>query len=147
MLEIPHRADAVLVAGDVFDMNEVSDRVVRQTLNTLAAFRVPWVLLPGNHDPALAESVWTRIMRLGCPENVHLALTRAPILLDEGRLAILPAPLLRRHESADPTEGFASTLIPAGVIRVGLAHGSMKNRLPIEAEVHNLNWCLLSCPS
>ena len=35
-LAVQHRADAVLVAGDVFDMNEVSDRVVRQTLNTLA---------------------------------------------------------------------------------------------------------------
>lgn len=137
-LAVQHRADAVLVAGDVFDMNEVSDRVVRQTLNTLSEFRVPWVLLPGNHDPALAESVWTRIVRLGCPENVHLAITRAPILLDKERLAVLSAPLLRRHESADPTEGFASTPTPAGVIRVGLAHGSVKNRLPIEAEVHNL---------
>ena len=78
-------------------------------------------------------------MRLGCPENVHLALTRAPVPLDEERLAILPTPLPRWHESVDPTEGFASTPTPDGVIRVGLAHGSMKNRLPIEAEVHNLN--------
>ncbi|MEO8130226.1 MAG: DNA repair exonuclease [Bryobacteraceae bacterium] len=137
-LAVKHEADAVLVAGDVFDMNEVSDRLVRQTLNTLAEFRVPWVLLPGNHDAALAESVWTRIERLGCPANVRLAITREAILLAEDRLAVLPAPLLRRHESADPTEGFASTVTPPGVIRVGLAHGSVRNRLPVEAESHNL---------
>jgi len=137
-LAMQHAVDAVLVAGDVFDMNEVSDRLVRQTLNTLGQFSVPWVLLPGNHDPAVAESVWTRIERLGCPSNVYAAVTRAPILLARDCLAVLPAPLLRRHESADPTEGFASTLTPAGVIRVGLAHGSVKNRLPVEAESHNL---------
>ena len=136
-LAVEHGADAVLVAGDVFDMNEVGDRLVRQTLNTLAEFRVPWVLLPGNHDPALAESVWTRIARLGCPANVHLAITHTPILLAEDRVAILPAPLLRRHESADPTAVLASTLTPPGVIRVGLAHGSVKNRLPMEAEARN----------
>lgn len=137
-LAVQHAVDAVLVAGDVFDMNEVSDRLLRQTLNTLAEFQVPWVLLPGNHDPALAESVWTRIARLGHPANVNLATTRAPILLAGESIAVLPAPLLRRHESADPTGGFASSLTPDGVIRIGLAHGSVKNRLPVEAEVHNL---------
>src|SRR3954447_21031694 len=118
-LAMQHQADAVLVAGDVFDMNEVSDRMVRQTLNLLAEFPVPWALLPGNHDPALPESVWTRIQRLGCPANVHLAITRAPIALANGRVAVLPAPLLRRHESADPTEFFASTQTAPGVIRIG----------------------------
>ncbi len=138
LLAVEHRVDAVLVAGDVFDMNDVGDRLVRQTLNTLKEFPVPWVLLPGNHDPAIAESVWTRIVRLGCPENVHLAITRETILLAQGRLAVLPAPLLRRHESADPTEAFASTMTAGDVVRVGLAHGSVKNRLPEGAEVHNL---------
>jgi DNA repair exonuclease SbcCD nuclease subunit len=137
-LAMEHHADAVLVAGDVFDMNEVSDLLVRQTLNTLAQFPVPWILMPGNHDPAIAESVWTRIQRLGPPQHIHLAVTRAPILLAGANLAILPAPLLRRHESADPTEAFASTPTPSNTIRIGLAHGTVKNRLPIEAEHHNL---------
>jgi hypothetical protein len=137
-LAMEHHADAILVAGDVFDMNEVSDLLVRQTLNTLTQFPVPWVLLPGNHDPAISESVWTRIQRLGHPAHVHLAVTRTPILLANGQMAILPAPLLRRHESADPTEFFAAINTAPGVLRIGLAHGTVKNRLPIEAEQHNL---------
>src|SRR5690242_14669687 len=51
--------DAVLVAGDAFDGNEVSDRTIRLTMDALAHFAGPWVFLPGNHDPALAHSVWT----------------------------------------------------------------------------------------
>ena len=36
LLEVPHCADAVLLAGDVFNMNEVGDRVMPHSLNTLA---------------------------------------------------------------------------------------------------------------
>src|SRR5262245_43456311 len=55
--------DAILVAGDVFDTNGVSDLVLRRALNAMKGFGGPWVLLPGNHDPALSESVWTRLAR------------------------------------------------------------------------------------
>lgn len=57
--------DAVLVAGDVFDAQTVSDRSIRRLFNSLAGFAGPWVMLPGNHDAALAESVWSRAQRLG----------------------------------------------------------------------------------
>ena len=66
-------ADAILVAGDVFDTHAVGDRRSARTLNAMEAFDGPWVLLPGNHDAALAESPWTRIERFGRPDNVHLA--------------------------------------------------------------------------
>jgi DNA repair exonuclease SbcCD nuclease subunit len=62
-------ADAVLVAGDVFDTGAVKDETIRRTLLAMAGFAGPWVLLPGNHDAALAESPWTRITRLGQPAN------------------------------------------------------------------------------
>ena len=37
--------DAVLVAGDVFEDNAVSDETLRRTLNAMAPFAGPWVLL------------------------------------------------------------------------------------------------------
>jgi DNA repair exonuclease SbcCD nuclease subunit len=52
--------DAVLVAGDVFDTQAVSDRSIRRLFDALAGYAGPWVMIPGNHDAALAESVWTR---------------------------------------------------------------------------------------
>lgn len=125
-----HECDAVLVAGDVFDMQSVSERLIRQTFNAMAAFTGPWVLLPGNHDAALAESVWARIERLSIlPSNVHLALTAEPLLLTEQGLAILPAPLTQRHTFDDLTEWFDKAQTPTDLVRVGLAHGAVQGVL------------------
>lgn len=130
--------DAVLVAGDVFDAQTVSDETLRRVMEKLRRFAGPWVMLPGNHDAALAESVWTRLEALGArPDNVHAALTPDILRLPGTDLAILPAPLQRRHEPADLTAWFAAAETPPGVFRVGLAHGSVTDFLPAEAERHN----------
>ena len=132
-----NKADAVLVAGDVFETNAVADETIRRTVNALEAFRGPWVLLPGNHDAALAESPWTRMRRFGLPDNVILATVPEPIELANGRLAVLPAPLRRRHEAVDLTAWFDDAESVDGAIRVGLAHGSVAGFLPAEAEAPN----------
>lgn len=63
-LATERRADLVLVAGDVFDSQGVADRTLHRLFNALAGFAGPWVMIPGNHDAGLAESVWTRAARL-----------------------------------------------------------------------------------
>ena len=120
--------DAVLVAGDVFDVQGVADRSIHRLFQALAGFAGPWVMIPGNHDAGLAESVWTRAARIGAiPGNVHLCLQPEPLLLPG--LAILPAPLTQRITHADLTEWFAGADTPAGLHRVGLAHGSVQGIL------------------
>ena len=132
------RADAVLVAGDVFEDNAVSDETLRRTMNALTGFEGPWILLPGNHDAALAQSAWSRLRRLAIvADNVVLATEPDPIELCGGRLCILPAPLQRRHEVRDLTAYFDAVDTAAGVLRVGLAHGSVSNRLPEASEAMN----------
>ena len=44
----------------------------------MRGFAGPWVLLPGNHDAALAEGVWSRLERLGRPANVIVAASAEP---------------------------------------------------------------------
>lgn len=129
--------DAVLVAGDIFDTNTVRDETIHRLLHALEDFKGPWVLLPGNHDAALAESVWTRMARFGAPDNVILATIPEPIVLASGRLVVFPAPLQRRHEMADLTVWFDGATTADGAVRVGLAHGSVTGRLPEGAELHN----------
>jgi DNA repair exonuclease SbcCD nuclease subunit len=129
--------DAVLVAGDVFDANAVKDETLRRAMNAMQGYSGPWVLLPGNHDAALAESVWTRIARWGVPENLVLATSPEPVALADERLAVLPAPLQRKQEAVDLTEWFDAAETPPGAVRIGLAHGSVANRLPEEAEAKN----------
>ena len=133
--------DAVLVAGDAFDDNTVTDKEINRTLEAMRAYAGPWVMLPGNHDAAIPVSVWTRLPRLaerlGMTDLVVVADRPEPILLCDGRLAILPAPLTRRHEGADLTLWFDEAETRPDVVRVGLAHGAVANRLPEAAESGN----------
>ncbi|WP_345816329.1 DNA repair exonuclease [Paraburkholderia sp. PREW-6R] len=124
------KVDAVLVAGDVFDLQTVSDTVIRRLFGALQGFSGPWIMLPGNHDAALVESVWTRAQRLGCiPPNVRVALAPGVIALESCRSAFLCAPLTQRITYDDTTGFFDTTETPAGYHRVGLAHGSMSGIL------------------
>jgi DNA repair exonuclease SbcCD nuclease subunit len=136
-LATERQVDAVLVAGDVFETNTVSNETIHGLLQAMEPYEGSWVLLPGNHDPALVESVWSRIECLGRPANVYIAVTSDPILLGEGRLAVLPAPLLRKHESEDLTSAWDNTVTLPGAIRVGLGHGSVKSHLPGSGEAPN----------
>jgi len=113
-------AQAVLVAGDVFDAQTVSDKTVRQLFQALEGWPGPWVLLPGNHDAALAESVWSRAQRLGVvPPHVHLMLRPEVLLLPEAGLAVLPAPLTQRHTHHDLTAWFDAAETPPGCCASG----------------------------
>ncbi len=137
-LATQHGVDAVLVAGDVFDAQTVSERTVRRLFNALAGYTGPWLLIPGNHDAALAESVWTRAQRMGAvPANAHLLLAREPLVLAEAGFAVLPAPLTQRHTFEDTTAWFDSADTPAVLLRIGLAHGSVQGILPDEIDSTN----------
>lgn len=130
-LAAERRADAVLVAGDVFDTQAVSDRSIRRLFDALAAYAGPWVLIAGNHDAALADSVWSRAHQLGCiGPNVHVPLRPGVVDLPELNLAVLAAPLTQRHTYDDTTAIFDTLATAPGRLRVGLAHGSVSGRLP-----------------
>lgn len=137
-LAVKESVDAIVVAGDVFDMQTVSERTLRRPFQDMSAFPGPWILLPGNHDAALADSVWSRARQLkAVPDNVHLALTPEVIQLPEPRLAILPAPLTQRQTHEDLTEWFDQAESPDGALRIGLAHGSVQGMLREEIDSPN----------
>jgi DNA repair exonuclease SbcCD nuclease subunit len=132
-----HRADAVVVAGDVFDAQTVSDKTLRRLFNAMQAFTGPWLLLPGNHDAALSESVWTRALRLNVvPPNVAACLEAKPRVVGDA-FALLPAPLTQRHTHEDLTAWFASAATPDGLPRIGLAHGCVQGVLPEDIDSAN----------
>ena len=53
-------ADVVLLAGDTFDNHMVTAATIERAARVLADAGVPVVLLPGNHDPVCADSVYAR---------------------------------------------------------------------------------------
>ncbi|EHK67058.1 metallophosphoesterase family protein [Achromobacter arsenitoxydans] len=130
--------DAVLVAGDVFDTQGVSDRSIRRLFAAMTAYAGPWVMIAGNHDAALADSVWSRAMQLGCiPANVHIPLRTGVVDLPQASMAVLAAPLTQRHTYDDVTQAFDSLESAPGRVRVGLAHGSVAGRLPDNVDATN----------
>jgi len=137
-LAAERRVDAVLVAGDVFDTQGVSDRTIRRLFAAMASYAGPWVMIAGNHDAALADSVWSRAMQLGCiPANVHVPLATSVVDLPEANLAVLAAPLTQRHTYDDVTQAFDALASAPGRLRVGLAHGSVAGRLPDTVDATN----------
>jgi DNA repair exonuclease SbcCD nuclease subunit len=64
-------AGAVLLAGDIFDTNRLPLSVIERVARILADAAMPVVILPGNHDPATADSAY-RKGGLGDPPNVHV---------------------------------------------------------------------------
>jgi DNA repair exonuclease SbcCD nuclease subunit len=135
-LAADRQVDAVLVAGDVFDTQAVADRTIRRLFAALAPYSGPWVMIAGNHDAALADSVWTRAAQLGCiPPNVHRPV--GLMELQDLRVAILAAPLTQRHTYDDVTAAFDALPSPAGFLRIGVAHGSVTGRLPDTIDATN----------
>jgi len=137
-LAAEHKVDAVLVAGDVFDAQTVADRTIRKLLNVLQGFPGPWLMIPGNHDAALTESVWTRAQRLGAlPANLHLALQGKVLDFPAMGFSALTAPLTQRHTYNDLTGWFDEAATPSGHVRIGLAHGSVQGVLAEDIDSAN----------
>lgn len=137
-LAAERQVDAVLVAGDVFDTQGVSDRTIRRLFAALAAYAGPWVMIAGNHDAALADSVWSRAAQLGCiSPNVRVPPRPGVVDLAAQNLAVLAAPLTQRHTYDDVTQAFDAMESEPGRIRVGLAHGSVAGRLPDTIDATN----------
>src|SRR6185437_10522254 len=64
------KADAVILAGDTFEHNRLSAELLDRTAAMLAEAKLPVVILPGNHDPAIADSVFHRA--IAAPKNVRV---------------------------------------------------------------------------
>jgi hypothetical protein len=125
-LAAAENAPVVLVAGDVYDLATAEDRTLGQPIERMRGFaRVRWHLIPGNHDPHQPGGPWERVMRRGLPENVQIHLEPAPVELADERAQLLPAPLARRRTLGDPTAWMDQAPAPEGMLRIGLAHGSI----------------------
>jgi DNA repair exonuclease SbcCD nuclease subunit len=117
----------VVACGDLFDSNHVDRQVVARGLDALAAFTMPVLLLPGNHDPLDAASVYrSRMAAQALPPGVTVISDSAPISVAPG-VEVVGAPWLTRRPGRDIAADCVSALAPAphGVVRVLAAHGAV----------------------
>ena len=124
-----NHAAAVLVAGDAFDSNDILSDAIHTAIARMESYAGPWVFLPGNHDCAEPGSVLPRLEkeRSKAKADIRVALHKEPLLLADGKLAVLPAPLRHRQEREDVTLWFDDAKTPPDAVRVGLAHGQIQS--------------------
>ncbi len=119
-------AETILLAGDTFDVETPAPDVRRQALAEMRAHApLRWVVLPGNHDSLQATELWATLAS-EAPENVLLATETRPIAFAEG-VFLLPAPCTTRRPGRDLTDWMDTATTPDGAIRIGLAHGPIRN--------------------
>jgi DNA repair exonuclease SbcCD nuclease subunit len=118
-------AEFVVVAGDVFEHNQLAPKVISQSLEAMRAVGVPVYLLPGNHDPLDASSVYTSpLFRAERPDNV-VVLDRAGVHDIRPGLQIVAAPWRSKAPTADLVAKELDNLQADDTTRVLVAHGSV----------------------
>jgi DNA repair exonuclease SbcCD nuclease subunit len=119
--------DFVVVAGDVFEHNQLTPQTVRRTLEALRAVPVPVFLLPGNHDHLGPMSIWSSaLLREELPPHVRV-LDRPGLHEVSPGVELVAAPWVGKHPDGDPVAGVLADLGPApeGVVRVLVGHGAV----------------------
>jgi len=121
--------DAVLCAGDLFDEPSPGPdwwRGVLDTLGRLPPDFPPVFLLPGNHDPLLADSVWApgHPFRAGLPTFVRVVEREDFREEIKPGLVLHAVPCLSKAGAADPVEKIPTRSHGDESVRVGLVHGT-----------------------
>ncbi len=125
-----HHAEFVLVCGDVFEDRQVSSRVIRQSLDELSQVPVPVYLLPGNHDPMDASSIYSsRVFTEHLPPNVHVLGTPGPVQVRPG-IRIIAAPWTTKVPLSDLLARQIDGLSPGEDIRIVAGHGRVDYLAP-----------------
>ncbi len=129
-----HDAAFVVVAGDVFESNQVARQTVVRALEAMAAISVPVLLLPGNHDPLDAASVYrapTFVQRR--PLQVSVLEEPTPIVPDAASgVEVIGVPWGNKQPLVDLIAAQLRALAPCapGRLRIVVGHGCVDALAP-----------------
>ena len=120
------KAEFLLIAGDLFDDGSVGGPTATRAHALLKSMPVPVFVLPGNHDPIQAGSVWDRApWNESDSDHVTVLRSREPIAISPA-VTLFPCPNVRKTSSEDPTLWIDDAPVEKGSeIRIGVAHGSV----------------------
>jgi len=117
--------DFMLIAGDLFDGRTPRAGDIGLVVAALNRARMPVFVLPGNHDPAGDQGPY------GAPAWSGLRGTHVTTIEHNGFYTVaggelLVSPCTAKYGTDDPTGWFAEHESPPGVIRIGMAHGTLQ---------------------
>ncbi|MCF2588744.1 metallophosphoesterase family protein [Brevibacterium sp. UCMA 11752] len=122
----------VLVCGDVFESNQLDRAIISRTFEVLAAFTVPVVLLPGNHDPLDAASIYDSPAFMSRqPDHVHVLRDSEPFEVIPG-VEIVGAPWFSKRPQGDLVAQATQNLaeVAPGYVRIIAGHGAVSTLDP-----------------
>ena len=131
VLATDEKCEFVIVCGDVFESNQVQRQVVVRAFEKMAVFpHLDFYLLPGNHDPLDASSIYispTFVKR--CPENVKVLTGTDPVQAAPG-VELIPAPWPNKHPTTDLVAAACDGLEPTSSLRIVVGHGAVDSMSP-----------------
>lgn len=116
----------VVVGGDVFETNQVGRQVIERSLEAMRAFpEVTFYLLPGNHDPLDAASVFrSRAFTADQPPNVVVLDGSGPVAVAPG-VELIAAPWSSKRPLTDLIATQVRDLEADGTVRIVVGHGAL----------------------
>ncbi len=131
-LAIQHDAAFIVVAGDVFESNRVSRTTVMRAIDALAGLTVPVFLLPGNHDPLDASSLFHSSLLTAAGKNIVIIRDSRPIMVPGlPRVEVVGAPWTSKRPTVDPCAVLLNQLQPCpDRLRVAVCHGQVNTLSP-----------------
>ena len=120
-----HDARFIVVAGDVFESNQLSRQTVLRSIEALRSLPVPVFLLPGNHDPLDASSIFSSPEFAQLDETVIVIRDARPVPVPGlPDVDVVGAPWRTKHPDSDLCgDMLASLESDPARIRVGVCHG------------------------
>lgn len=122
----------VIVCGDVFESNQLDRAIISRTFEALSAFTVPVVLLPGNHDPLDAASIYdSPAFTSRQPDHVHVLRDSEPFEVIPG-VEIVGAPWFSKRPQGDLVAQATQNLaeVAPGSVRIVAGHGAVSTLDP-----------------
>ena len=130
-LAVEEGCEFVVVCGDVFESNQVGRPVVVRALDAMATTPgVTFYLVPGNHDPLDASSVYrSPTFANHHPDNVIVLEEPEPVEVAPG-VELVAAPWPTKRPLADLVASACEGLNATGAVRIVAGHGALDSLTP-----------------
>lgn len=124
-IAINEGCEFVVVCGDVFESNQVGRQVLTRAFEKMgAASGVRFYLLPGNHDPLDASSIYrSPTFEEHKPDNV-VVLDGSEVVQPLVGVELIAAPWPNKRPTSDLVEEACRGLEPTDAVRIVVGHGA-----------------------
>lgn len=131
-IAMEEKCEFIVVAGDIFESNQVDRKTVLKACDAMSGIALPIYLLPANHDPLDAGSVFTSKPWIDRkPAHVHVLSSAGNPLEVRSGVEVVGAPWTSKRPLNDLVAAAATALKPAAeTLRIMVGHGAVDQLSP-----------------